>query len=123
MRTLCEGICAAHGATCTVGYTHEFAPTVNDADCVAVAVRAASAAVGTDAVDADCPPIMASEDFGVLAQAIPGCFTFIGNGTEPGQGGTALHSRDYDFNDDILAAGVRYYVELVRSVLPEGVPA
>src|SRR4029077_9791378 len=46
MRTLCEGICAAHGATCTVDYTHEFAPTVNDTDCVAVAVRAASAAVG-----------------------------------------------------------------------------
>src|SRR5689334_21429087 len=31
MRALCDGICAAHGATCTVTYTHEFAPTVNDA--------------------------------------------------------------------------------------------
>jgi predicted dithiol-disulfide oxidoreductase (DUF899 family) len=62
-------------------------------------VRAATAAVGAAAVDADCLPIMASEDFGVLARAIPGCFAFIGNGCESGHGGTALHSRDYDFND------------------------
>ena len=122
MRELCAGISAAHGVTCTVDYTREFAPTVNDPGCVALAVEAAVAAVGADAVDADCAPIMASEDFGVFARAIPGCFAFIGNGIEPGRGGTALHSRDYDFNDDILDAGVRYYVELVRSVLPGGAP-
>ena len=47
-------------------------------------------------------------------------FAFIGNGTEPGQGGTPLHSRDYDFNDDVLEAGVDYYVSLVRSILSIG---
>jgi hypothetical protein len=30
-----------------------------------------------------------------------------------------LHSRDYDFNDDALDTGVRYYVNLVRSALPD----
>jgi hippurate hydrolase len=117
MRSLCEGICAAHGATCSVEYTHEFEPTVNDAGCAADVVRAATAVVGSERVDGDCLPIMGSEDFGAFGRAVPACFAFLGNGTEPGTGGTPLHSRDYEFNDDVLETGVRFYVELVRSVL------
>ncbi len=123
MRALCAGIGAAHGATCTVGYTHEFEPTVNDPACTAAAVRAATAVAGAGRVDPDCLPFMGSEDFGAFARAVPGCFTFLGNGTEPGHGGDPLHSRDYDFNDDVLDVGIRFYVELVRSVLTPGGPA
>ena len=118
MRALCEGICAAHGATCTVTYTHEFEPTVNDATRTAEVVAAATAVVGPDRVDPDCLPVMGSEDFGVFARAVPSCFAFLGTGTEPGKGGTPLHSRDYEFNDAVLETGVRFYVQLVRSVLP-----
>lgn len=64
-----------------------------------------------------CPPLLGSEDFGLLAEAAPGCFTLIGNGTEPGAGGTPLHSSGHDFNDDIIATGVAH-VNLVRSLLP-----
>jgi len=117
MRALCEGIAAAHGATCRVTYTHEFEPTVNDPTATAWAVRAAELAVGPERVVNDCDPVMPSEDFGAFLRVLPGCFAFIGNGTEPGQGGTPLHSRDYDFNDDVLEAGVDYYVSLVRSIL------
>jgi amidohydrolase len=118
MRSLCDGISAGHGATCTVSYTHEFQPTVNDSGCAAASARAAAAVVGRDRTEPDCLPFMGSEDFGVFARAVPGCFTFIGNGTDPGRGGDPLHSRDYDFNDDVLDIGVGYYVELVRSLLP-----
>ena len=117
MRALCEGIAAAHGATCRVTYTHEFEPTVNDPTATAWAARAAELAVGIERVVSDCDPVMPSEDFGAFLRAMPGCFAFIGNGTEPGLGGTPLHSRDYDFNDDVLEAGVDYYVSLVRSIL------
>ena len=118
MRALCEGICAAHGATCTVTYTHEFEPTVNDAARTAEVVAAARAVVGAEHVDAECLPVMGSEDFGVFARAVPSCFAFLGNGADPGKGGTPLHSRDYEFNDDVLETGVKFYAELVRSVLP-----
>ena len=43
----------------------------------------------------------------------------VGVSGELGAGGGPLHSRVYQFNDDILDVGVNYYVELVRSVLPE----
>ena len=118
MRALCEGICAAHGATCTVTYTHEFEPTVNDAARTAEVVAAARAVVGAEHVDAECLPVMGSEDFGVFARAVPSCFAFLGNGADPGKGGTPLHSRDYEFNDDVLETGVKFYAELVLSVLP-----
>lgn len=116
IRGLAEGIAHSHGATCEVTYTHEFQPTVNDEACVAAAVAAARSA-GIE-VDAHCDPLMGSEDFGVFAREVPGCFAFIGNGTEPGHGGTPLHSSDYDFNDDILERGVQYYAALIRSLLP-----
>jgi amidohydrolase len=118
MRALCEGICAAHGATCTVQYTHEFEPTVNDPAAVALALTAARATVGNDHVDPDTAPWTASEDFGVLAQQVPGCFALLGNGDAPGVGGSPLHSPDYDVNDDILSTGVAYYAHLVRTALP-----
>ncbi|MFJ3670343.1 M20 aminoacylase family protein [Streptomyces sp. NPDC090106] len=119
IRELAHGICAGHGATCQVTYTHEFDPTVNDAACVEAAVRAARDLLGEEHVDARCPVNLSSEDFGVFARHVPGCFAFIGNGTAPGEGGAPLHSTDYDFNDDILELGVRYYATLVRSLLTE----
>ena len=117
IRALAEGIAHGHGATCEVTYTHEFQPTVNDEACVESAVMAARSVF--DDVDANCDRHMGSEDFGVFAREVPGCFAFIGNGVEPGRGGNPLHSSDYDFNDDILERGVRYYVSLVRTLLQQ----
>ena len=118
MRTLCEGICQAHGAVCSVSYTHEFAPTVNWASCVPVAVRAAQAVVGPERVDADTPPMMISEDFGRFLQHLPGAFVFIGNGDGDGPGSVPLHNAAYDFNDQIVPIGARWLAELVRQRLP-----
>lgn len=73
--------------------------------------------VGAERVDGACAPIMASEDFAAFAARVPACFVFVGNGLEAGRGGTPLHSRDYDFNDDILAIGAGFYVNLVHRVL------
>jgi amidohydrolase len=118
IREIGHGIPAAHGATADVTYTHEFAPTVNDPVCVDLAGGAAARALGDDRVEVDAAPIMASEDFGVFANHVPTCLAFLGNGTTPGQGGIPLHSHDYVFNDDILAAGVAYHRQVVRDSLP-----
>jgi hippurate hydrolase len=118
MREVSEGICRTHGAECTFEYTHEFAPTVNAAQCVDVAVRAARQIAGADGVDDNVQPMMISEDFGAFLQAVPGNFIFIGNGDVAGQGGVPLHNASYDFNDDILLTGARYFAELARLELP-----
>jgi hippurate hydrolase len=117
IREVSVGVANAHGAQAAVEYTHEFAPTVNDPACVAVAETAAIAVLGSGAVDAQADPIMASEDFGVLASHVPGCLALLGNGTSPGEGGAPLHSHEYRFNDTILRAGADYYTRVVRDVL------
>ena len=113
MRELVAGICAAHGATGHVEYTHEFQPTYNDDDCTAVAIQAAISVVGDDRVDANCAQFMGSEDFGVLARHVPACFMFLGTG----ETATPLHNSSYDFKDDVLTTGVDYYLAVVRAQL------
>lgn len=120
MREIVAGIAAAHGATAEVTYSREFRPTSNDALCVEAAVAAAVATVGADRVNGTCAPIMASEDFGEFARQVPGCFTFLGTGLTPADGGMPLHSRDYDFNDNVLGVGIDFYVNLVTAQLPAG---
>lgn len=122
MREICQGIAAAHGATCEVDYTHEFLPTVNWPQCTPVAVRAAQAVVGADHVDGNVAPMMISEDFGAFLKVVPGAFVFIGNGATGSPGGVPLHNGRYDFNDAVLPIGARYFAELVRQRLPANTP-
>jgi hippurate hydrolase len=121
MRELSEGLCHAHGARCTVEYTHEFAPTVNSCEWVDIAACAAAQVAGADVVDRDVPPMMISEDFGAFLQAIPGNFMFIGNGANGETGSTPLHNASYDFNDEILTTGARYFAEVARLALKSAV--
>jgi amidohydrolase len=118
MREVSQGICSTHGAECTFEYTHEFAPTVNWADCVPPAVAAATTIVGAAKVDGNVQPMMISEDFGAFLRAVPGAFVFIGNGDSGAPGGTPLHNARYDFNDSLLPVGARYFAELARIRLP-----
>ena len=118
MREICHGIAAAHGATCEVEYTHEFVPTVNWPACTPVAVRAARSVVGADNVEDNVAPMMISEDFGAFLRVVPGAFVFIGNGEAGTPGGVPLHNAHYDFNDEILPIGARYFAEIIRQRLP-----
>ncbi|WP_431823942.1 M20 aminoacylase family protein [Burkholderia sp. F1] len=118
MREISEGICRTHGADCTFEYTHEFAPTVNSPEYVEMAVRAATNVAGAEGVEPNIQPMMISEDFGAFLQAVPGNFIFIGNGDAADRGGVPLHNATYDFNDDILSIGARYFAEIARLALP-----
>ena len=117
MREISEGICQMHGATCEFEYTHEFAPTVNWEQCTQVAIAAATKVVGADRVNANVQPMMISEDFGAFLQVVPGNFVFIGNGENASEGGTPLHNSKYDFNDNVLITGARYFAEVARTAL------
>jgi amidohydrolase len=60
-------------------------------------------------------PSMGAEDFAYLAKVVPACYVWLGNG--PGEGGCMLHSPHYDFNDEVIATGIRYWVRLAERVL------
>ncbi|MDZ7840472.1 MAG: amidohydrolase [Gammaproteobacteria bacterium] len=117
MARIVEGVCRAHGVQGRFEYSREFAATINSDTEASAAAAAAAEVLGPGNVVDDCVPIMASEDFGYMLQAKPGCYLLLGNGGE-GPGGCGLHSPDYDFNDEILPLGAEIWLKLVEAQLP-----
>ena len=55
-------------------------------------------------------PVMVTEDFSWYQKTLPGMFFFLGIGdTSP------LHSDDFNFNEDVLTAGVNFLAELAEN--------
>ncbi len=115
MERVLAGICAAHDCSHTLDYKRGYPATINSDQETDIAIAAARAVAGEDNVDTDTPPLMGSEDFAFMLQKKPGCYLFIGNGD--GEGTCMVHNAGYDFNDEILTLGVRYWVELAERQL------
>ncbi len=113
LQRLTDGIAAAHGATATLRYERRYPPTVNTAAEAALATAVARDLVGADRVCVDHAPSMGSEDFAFMLQQRPGCYAWLGAGTDR----APLHNPRYDFNDDILATGARYWTRLACAAL------
>jgi hippurate hydrolase len=117
MRRMAEGIAAAHGVDAVLSYERRYRATVNSEPQVQWALAAMERTVGPQRVCRDLPRTMGAEDFGWMLERCPGAYATIGNGIE-GAHGRPLHNPDYDFNDAIIPIGVRYWVSLVRQLLP-----
>ncbi len=117
MERIVSGICEAHGARYDFTYTRGYPPTVNAEEETAYAAAAAADVVGEDNVQTDIAPVMGSEDFAYMLEKKPGSYIFIGNGT--GEGSCMVHNPGYDFNDEILTIGARYWSRLVETQLPK----
>lgn len=83
----------------------------------AAASKAAISTVGAGKLDPNLDLSCAGEDFSVLLDACPGAFLWIGNGVGADGGYNQLHTPMYDFNDEIIPIGVRYWVELAMAEL------
>ena len=79
------------------------------------ALEAARAAFGASAVNGEAARVGGAEDFAWALAHAPGNFAFIGNGDT-----AVCHSPHYDFNDDAIPHGVRYFTTLVRQRLAPG---
>lgn len=120
MRNICEGICQINWVECAFEYTHEFAPTINSEQCVNMAVAAGQKVANAGKVNGNCEPWMASEDFGVFLQKVPGCFMFLGSAKNANASeNIPLHNSAYDYNDDVLEIGAEFFAELISARLPK----
>ncbi|MFY8054630.1 MAG: M20 aminoacylase family protein, partial [Limnohabitans sp.] len=66
--------------------------------------------VGTERVTLQGPAITGSEDFAFMLEKIPGSYLLIGNGDGDSAGACMVHNPGYDFNDDNIEIGARYWV-------------
>jgi amidohydrolase len=115
LQRVSAGVAAAHGVRAEVRLRHGYPPTVNHPAPTALARAAATAAVGCERVVVEYDATMGGEDFAFLAREVPGCYVWLGSAREPGD--ATLHSPYYDFNDEVIPVGVRYWVTLVEAVL------
>jgi amidohydrolase len=114
IRRIAAGTAALYDCSAEVVYTREFAPLVNDAEATRAALAAAASVFMPGAVRGDRKPLTVSEDFARFLDHAPGCFAFIGNG----ENSAPLHNPDYDFNDDALLNGARFFAAIARQRLP-----
>jgi hippurate hydrolase len=111
---IARGVAATYGITVDYTFLRRIPPVVNNADATARALKAAQAASGRSVVT-DFPPSTAGDDFAYFGQEVPGCYVWLGNG--PAVDGALHHNSRYDFNDDAIATGARYWTTLVEQEL------
>ena len=114
MRRIIDGIAAAHDVDISFKFESAFIEVINAEVPTQKAIKAASAI--SESVDGDAPIKTFSEDFAQFAVIRPGCFVLMGNGTD-GSHAQPLHAADYNFNDDALIHGFRFWVSLVKQQL------
>ncbi len=80
---------------------------------LAVAVKATAIALGQDPEIVEMSaPFMFSEDFAFIQECVPGCYFGLGNGAS-----RSLHDAGYDFNDELISHGAKFWVNLIERVL------
>jgi amidohydrolase len=115
MARTAQGVAQAMGATATLDFRVNFAPTVNDPEQAEFAASVCAELVGAEHVEREPALIMASEDFSFMLERVPGCFLNIGNGE--GEGGCEVHNPAYDFNDAAIPLGVGFFVRAAERKL------
>ena len=121
LRRVCAEVAEALGAKASVERPEgvPYPALVNHPTETELALAAMRAVAGPEKVHEDGRPTMGAEDFAFILRQVPGAYVVLGNGDTAG-----LHNPKYDFNDEAIAHGVAYWVELARQVLPlgEGAP-
>lgn len=112
IKQIAQGIASTFDAKAEVNYQRRYPATVNYAKQADIAISAARKVVGDDNVTIDPPPSMGSEDFAFMLQKVPGAYVWLGAGQ-----GANLHNPAYNFNDDLLITGVKYFIEVVNQEL------
>ena len=115
MRQIAQGIAAAHQVEISVDFRCEFIEVINASAPVEAVIQAANHA--NLPVIGNRSPMSFSEDFAHFTNEVPGCFFLLGNG-QTGAHAKPLHANDYDFNDELLVIGARFWDALIKQQLP-----
>jgi hippurate hydrolase len=119
IREIAHGQAQAAGAQCEIDYERGYPVLVNTPEETRLAARVARKLFGNEQVAENATPLCASEDFAYMLQRRPGCYVMIGNGDNgfaAGErvGACSVHNPGFDFNDDNLAPGARFWVGLAE---------
>ncbi|MEU1074589.1 MULTISPECIES: M20 family metallopeptidase [unclassified Streptomyces] len=117
-----QGVAAAHGARAEAVVEPGYPVTVNDPGFTDFVVRAATGALGANAVDELTATQMTAEDFAYVLQAVPGALAFLGvcpPGLEPHEA-PSLHSPRMEVDEDAITSGIACHAAVALAFLAEG---
>ncbi|WP_343661417.1 M20 aminoacylase family protein [Ralstonia sp.] len=117
LRDTANGIALGSGTQVAVDYRRYYPATINTPAEAMLALDAAQA-IGLQAAEAP-RAAFTSEDFAFMLLRKPGAYLWLGQGrADAGPDGEyPLHHPCYDFNDDALPLGVRWFCEVARRAL------
>jgi hippurate hydrolase len=113
IRSIAAGVAQGSGTSIELEYNRYYPATVNTPAQAQLALEAARRA-GLEATVAHSPAFT-SEDFAFMLQQRPGAYLWLGQGRKSDD--VPLHHPSYDFNDDALAGGVRWFAAVARLAL------
>ena len=82
------------------------------------AAEVAREIVGAGRVDETAGAVMGAEDFAFMLGKVPGCYVMLGSARQGDDEPRQLHNPHYDFNDELIPYGIRYWVTLAERYLP-----
>jgi amidohydrolase len=112
LRQIAEQTAAAYGGRAEVEFIPLYPGLSNDPEAARFAANVARDVLGEQAVIADEPPTLGGEDFAFYARSIPAAFWWLGVRPKGADTYPGLHQPTFDFNDDVIALGVRLHCEM-----------
>lgn len=106
IKSICAGMALTTDCAIDVRFANGSPATVNHPELAQAAARSAEKVFGENNVLRDFAPMNGSEDFSEFLLRAPGAYVLLG------QGGFFCHHPLYDFNDDVLPLGVRFFITL-----------
>ncbi|MFM0281403.1 amidohydrolase [Paraburkholderia sediminicola] len=111
IESICAGVALATECEIAVTFYGSSPATINHREQAEAAATAAAEVFGEANVLRDFPPLNGSEDFSEFLLHRPGAYVLLG------QGGVYCHHPEFDFNDEVLPLGVRFFVTLALARL------
>ena len=113
LRRVCESVARLHNVEISVQVQNGTPPVVNTPEMAEIARRAAAAVVGEENAVPLHTSNMGGEDFAYYIREVPGCYVRLGS-QAPGKEGHPAHSSKFDFDEDVLPIGARFFSQVAR---------
>jgi amidohydrolase len=125
IRTVADGVTAAHGCTADVGIAEGYPVTVNDAGFQSFAAGVVTDLLGPGRVVEMPAPVMGAEDFSYVLQRVPGAMFILGvcppEHPNPFEA-PACHSNRMVLHEGAMATGVAVHAAVATAFLERGGP-
>ena len=105
-----------YGVSARIDWRPGYAVLVNDPVQTERALDVARKHFQAEQINPQGPMLTGSEDFAFMLERVPGCYLFIGNGSDGEPGACMVHNPGYDFNDNNIAVGAKYWCALAHEL-------